>query len=735
MQDIELIRKKTLSHAILILLLVSAFPLIVHIGSSNVLAAPDTHTWDGGGADAFAGTHANWVSNIAPEAGDSVVFDAGALPCTWNLSIALNAFSINVGYSGVVTQGASFEVTSYSQTAGTFTGAADFVMSISSTFAKTGGTWSANEGRITFTTDDATASGDDISLYDLVVDGSTTFTSKFTVAHNLVVANGKVLTLTGVQLGWKSYNGGTYSNMGTISGSATGQLAVWNYGVAPAVSISFGVVNVGVWVTEWSPLGSVIVTATSSITLGEGLNVDSNGDGANTITLGLSTNNYALSADTIIIGTGGILNGSASAIASSGNVDFSAGQFNANKSLLLMNGAGKTIKTANTNGAPYDLQISGTITTLSSLNVTNNLTIDAGKSLTMGSGTNLIIGNMTSAGSLSLSSNTYTLNPVINSGSIVQNGKTLNISGSSSTPLTGYGTFDGDLYLNGSTASNYEIQTGLPMGNLYTDRDTKISLDSTRYLQVVPASTEFVSISISSIGTEQGYAARWTGTSTGPVTYTVPANANELYDIWVDHTTRIGVVQTSDDGIVQFTYNGPFSTHEFTVSKSSGPPTSLSASFSYSISGNQVSFTDKSYGGVSTYLWDFGDGTGSTSQSPTHKYSKSGEYVVSLTVYDSSGHSSTAKTTITLKLGPQFPVEPTPKGWNVWVSDKLTVSVSALALLIFGTWFLLAGYFPPLLPLMTPKTKKILGLIIIAIGLYWFVFVDNSHSWLGWGSG
>jgi len=729
--------KQHLSHLLFIcLLLAGSIPIALHVSSQNVSAAPDTHTWDGGGANALASTQENWVSDVTPEAGDSVIFNAGALPCTWDLSIALGSFSMSAGYTGTITQAASFSVTGYSQVAGTFTGSTSYILTCSGDFVRTGGTITDNVLRITMTGSgkvfNPTSS---TTLHDVVFNDDTTVSSAsgLQIYHSLTVASGKTITLTFVgSLSFKSWGGGVFSNSGTI-GSTGADIFYLQLG-GDTRSTAFGTINVPLTIhhigvthsdAKFNLAGNMIVGSTLTV---------SSSDATFNMTLDLTPSNYALSATDITLGTRGILMGRDSAITSSGNVDFSAGAFYGNTSKLIMTGTGKTIKTANTNGAPYDLTISGTVTTLSSLNVTNNLTIDAGKSLTMGSGMALTFGNLASAGSLSLQSDTYTLNPVINSGSIVQNGKRFNISGSSSTPLTGYGTFDGDLYLNGSSASNYRVQTGIPMGYLYTDRDTKINLDSTRYLEVVPASTEFVDVKISSIGTEQGYAARWTGTSTGPVTYTVTANANELYDIWVDHTTRIGVVQTSADGIVQFTYNGPFSTHEFTVSKSGGPPTNLAASFSYSISGNQVSFTDKSYGGVSTYLWDFGDGTGSTNQNPVHKYAKSGDYTISLTVYDSSGHSSTAKTTITLKLGPQFPVEPTPKGWNVWVSDKLTVSVSALALLIFGTWFLLAGYFPPLLPLMTPKTKKILGLIIIAIGLYWFVFVDNSHSWLGWGS-
>jgi hypothetical protein len=105
-----------------------------------------------------------------------------------------------------------------------------------------------------------------------------------------------------------------------------------------------------------------------------------------TISLDLSVNNYALSATDITIGTRGIINGRASTITSSGNWDSSAGTFTAGTSTLVMTGSSKTIKTANTNGAPYNFQESGTTTTSSSINITHSLTVDNGKTLTIGAG-------------------------------------------------------------------------------------------------------------------------------------------------------------------------------------------------------------------------------------------------------------------------------------------------------------------------------------------------------------
>lgn len=735
--------RKLLSHLLLISLLIGTIPVALHISSNNASAAPDTHTWDGGGANALASTKENWIGDVAaPEALDSVVLDAGALPCTWDLAITLNAFSMNVGYSGTVTLSASFGTTSgLSILAGTLS-AGSYTISCGGNWDSSTGSFSSGTGTVNITTAASTIKTDGgyAGGFDklLIYPSSGTITTLSSISFKSTATaqlQGNGATLETGTYGIIMYPEGTrepFSGSGVLSGTtdwlylqcnglnSPTKLTQTNWILDKGVRI--GLANAGV-----APhLSSALVTSKDLMIIGQ--------DAGSTLTL--HTDGYSIASRDLTVANFGAVIVTVSTITSSGNWDSSAGTFYGNTSKLIMTGIGKTIKTANTNGAPYDLQISGTVSTLSSLNVSHNLTIDSGKSLTMGSGKALTAGNMTIGSSVSfgLQENSYLMNSLVNNGAVTQNGKRLNISGSSSTPLTGYGTLDGNLYLNGSTASSYEVQTGLPMGNLYTDRDTKISLDSTRYLRVVPASTEFVDVSIKSYGSETGCAARWTADSTGPVTYSLIANSDQLYDIWVDHTTRIGVVQTSSDGVVQFTYNGPFSSHEFIVSKSGGPSNELQASFSYSISGNMVSFTDKSYGGVASWLWNFGDGMGSTSQNPTHKYTKSGDYTISLTVYDGKGHSSTAKTTITLELGPNFPIERAPGGWNVWISDKVIVSVPALLLLVFGAWFVIGGYFPVILPLATPKVKKILGIILLLIAIYWFVFVDNYHTLLGWGS-
>jgi beta propeller repeat protein len=56
-----------------------------------------------------------------------------------------------------------------------------------------------------------------------------------------------------------------------------------------------------------------------------------------------------------------------------------------------------------------------------------------------------------------------------------------------------------------------------------------------------------------------------------------------------------------------------------------------------------VKFTDTSAGAPTTWKWNFGDGTTSTKQNPTHKYSKAGIYTVSLTVKNAAGSNTAIK--------------------------------------------------------------------------------------------
>ena len=87
----------------------------------------------------------------------------------------------------------------------------------------------------------------------------------------------------------------------------------------------------------------------------------------------------------------------------------------------------------------------------------------------------------------------------------------------------------------------------------------------------------------------------------------------------------------------------------------SGSPASGTAPFT-------VSFSAGASGGCppNTYAWDFGDGTSSTEENPTHEYTKDGTYTASLTVTDSKGATSQAGTVGVTAAAPFVPTPDKP---------------------------------------------------------------------------
>ncbi len=54
-------------------------------------------------------------------------------------------------------------------------------------------------------------------------------------------------------------------------------------------------------------------------------------------------------------------------------------------------------------------------------------------------------------------------------------------------------------------------------------------------------------------------------------------------------------------------------------------------------------------GKIVSYKWEFGDGTVSNEQNPTHVYTKEGTYTAKLTVTDDKGLTNTVTTNVTVQ--------------------------------------------------------------------------------------
>lgn len=73
------------------------------------------------------------------------------------------------------------------------------------------------------------------------------------------------------------------------------------------------------------------------------------------------------------------------------------------------------------------------------------------------------------------------------------------------------------------------------------------------------------------------------------------------------------------------------------------PVAAFTASPTSITEGDSVQFTDQSTNAPTEWLWDFGDGSTSTTQNPSHSYSTAGSYEVTLTVSNNAGSDSETK--------------------------------------------------------------------------------------------
>ncbi len=112
------------------------------------------------------------------------------------------------------------------------------------------------------------------------------------------------------------------------------------------------------------------------------------------------------------------------------------------------------------------------------------------------------------------------------------------------------------------------------------------------------------------------------------------------------------------------------------------------ANFGYLQVGNQFSFIDSSTL-ATNYLWDFGDGTSSMVQNPTHTYSSSGDYYVKLITNNSCDADTITKmiqyiaTNINNTETNQFVIYPNPFSNSIRIENTVNEKIQKVEILQF----------------------------------------------------
>jgi len=533
---------------------------------AHILDGTPTHVWTPTSGN-LASTDANWDVAAAPALGDAVVFDAGSTACTWDLTTFVGNFSITAGYTGIITQTASFGIQSYYQLGGTFTGDVTKVLTDSGNFIQPAGTITNAKLQLAMTGLDKIMNIMTTNYLRNVtfLDDITTFGDIKPI--QLYIGAGVILNNTYKFHYYPDYSYSHYLNLGTITGA--GYFAFQFHGTTQYILP--GDIDCEVYAVNSPAAVNAKMILRGNTVFGGNLRVNDEDTGT-TKTFTLDGNGSTVGvAGTLYVYRGGIIDqgtetwtlGAYNQYAGgamdpvfnmkgniiSGDVNISDGTFNP-KIDKTWTCSGSFNHTAGMLGTNLTLVMTGTDKYL-------QVKIDSLKNLTINPGASIILG-----------CNNIISNCVVNNGAIVQSGKRINITGSNMNPLTGNGTFDGNLYLSGATALSYEIWIKSPMGYLHTDRETKINIWSTVtlhawYVKIVPSEVGYMNVTIhneTSIRLNESNPASHIDFTISGLTW------HNAYDIRSDGVLWDGYVEVDWGGYLNFTYDGNWTTgHDFLV--------------------------------------------------------------------------------------------------------------------------------------------------------------------------
>lgn len=350
--------------------------ITILIPSENVSATSD-NTWIAD-VPSSASVDASW-ENGTLTAGQNIWFvDAHDGNCSWNVAGSFGNFSLKTGYAGTVTQGASFEVTSYYQIAGTFTPSSNYILTDSGNFIYAGGTCANNFLKLILSNPCVLSIYQNLWTYSLTINANTQRIgagTQLAIFRTFIIATGTTFTNSNSLIFNQQNVLSTMLNDGIITGNGTFSFPAWGFNN----NIHLGIINIPVNLyLQNGATTSYTLTFIGNAILGSTLDISSS-DTIDSLTVDLSSNNYALSATNITIGTRGILNARASQITASGNWDSSAGTFTAGTSTVHLTGTSKTLKIAGTRFNNLVIESGATIQLLSNVKTNylwNNGTLD-----------------------------------------------------------------------------------------------------------------------------------------------------------------------------------------------------------------------------------------------------------------------------------------------------------------------------------------------------------------------
>lgn len=273
--------------------------------------ANSTKIWDGGGADNYWSTGANWTGNVSPVSTDNLQFDATSTKNSVFNYYGTSTFanmSVNTGYSGTITSTySSLTIVNYIQATGTvtFTGLA---VSVSGNFAISGGTFTPG----TSTTFTAAATGKTIQTSSQSL-GAVTFNNASGGWQFNDTSSMTSLTIT------TSETAGNGVNFNNQSIDINGNVAI-NGGKLTAGSAAVTVAG------SWTRTAGTFVCNTSGITFDStatGKTITSGAQNFNNLTFDGSGGGWTLQDDltaTTITTTTGTLTDNAKTVTVNGNI-------------------------------------------------------------------------------------------------------------------------------------------------------------------------------------------------------------------------------------------------------------------------------------------------------------------------------------------------------------------------------------------------------------------------------